>query len=203
MQLISLSDLENDFINPHDASSQINAWVVRTVMLMHAQVAAHCCLDALLSHGLRTLRIRAQMPEYGIQAALVLTMLLSRRWVVLLIHLPVLAYHVRTFALDAYKTDVTEIFRQLPRERRIRIIKLAIYMGGFVFIVYKCAFKLGAMPLQQGWLPRMGRKPAGADCAHRLIALLWHALTTFQHLHASCLAQRVPGATCDKSCTQK
>ena len=28
-QLISLSDLENDFINPHDASAQINAWVVR------------------------------------------------------------------------------------------------------------------------------------------------------------------------------
>ena len=82
------------------------------------------------------------MPEYGIQAALVLVMLLSRRWVVLLIHLPVLAYHVRTFALDAYKTDVTEIFRQLPRERRIRIIKLAIYMGGFVFIVYKCALQL-------------------------------------------------------------
>ena len=80
----------------------------------------------------------AQIPEYGIQAALVLIMLLSRRWVVLLIHLPILAYHVRTFALDAYKTDVTEIFRQLPRERRIRIIKLGIYMGGFVFIVYKC-----------------------------------------------------------------
>jgi len=87
-----------------------------------------------------------QIPEYGIQAALVLVMLLSRRWVVLLIHLPVLAYHVRTFALDAYKTDVTEIFRQLPRERRIRIIKLAIYMGGFVFIVYKCALQL--LPLR-------------------------------------------------------
>ena len=29
LQLISLSDLENDFINPHDASAQINAWVVR------------------------------------------------------------------------------------------------------------------------------------------------------------------------------
>lgn len=28
-QLIKLSDLENDFINPHDATSSINAWVVR------------------------------------------------------------------------------------------------------------------------------------------------------------------------------
>ena len=30
LQLISLSDLENDFINPHDASASVNALVVRT-----------------------------------------------------------------------------------------------------------------------------------------------------------------------------
>jgi hypothetical protein len=29
LQLIKLSDLENDFINPHDATNSINAWVVR------------------------------------------------------------------------------------------------------------------------------------------------------------------------------
>lgn len=28
LQLISLSDLENDFVNPHDASAAINYWVV-------------------------------------------------------------------------------------------------------------------------------------------------------------------------------
>lgn len=28
LQLISLSDLENDFVNPHDASAAINKWVV-------------------------------------------------------------------------------------------------------------------------------------------------------------------------------
>jgi hypothetical protein len=97
-----------------------------------------------------------QVPEYGIQAALVLAMLLSRKWVVLCIELPVLAYHVRTFALNDYKTDVTEIFRQLPRERRKRIIKLAIYMGGFVFIVYKCdsAGLPGPPPC---WYPHMQR----------------------------------------------
>ena len=30
LQLISLSDLENDFVNPHDASAAINRWVVST-----------------------------------------------------------------------------------------------------------------------------------------------------------------------------
>ena len=29
LQLIKISDLENDFINPHDATNSINAWVVR------------------------------------------------------------------------------------------------------------------------------------------------------------------------------
>ena len=29
LQLISLSDLENDFVNPHDASAALNKWVVR------------------------------------------------------------------------------------------------------------------------------------------------------------------------------
>ena len=28
LQLILCSDLENDFINPHDASNKLNAWVV-------------------------------------------------------------------------------------------------------------------------------------------------------------------------------
>ena len=28
MQLISLSDLENDFVNPHDASAALNKWTV-------------------------------------------------------------------------------------------------------------------------------------------------------------------------------
>ena len=29
LQLITLSDLENDFINPHDSSASLNQWVVR------------------------------------------------------------------------------------------------------------------------------------------------------------------------------
>ena len=141
-QLILLSDLENDFINPHDAAHNTNAWVVRFPPTPWARTVHVFAVNArLVPTGMTQLscdRCIVQMPEYGIQAALVLAMLLSGRWVVLCFHLPVLAYHVRTFALNDYKTDVTEIFRQLPRERRKRIIKLAVYMGGFVFIVYKC-----------------------------------------------------------------
>lgn len=34
LQLISLSDLENDFVNPHDASAAINKWVVSLLCSM-------------------------------------------------------------------------------------------------------------------------------------------------------------------------
>ena len=32
VQLISLSDLENDFVNPHDASAALNKWTVSTLL---------------------------------------------------------------------------------------------------------------------------------------------------------------------------
>ena len=52
-QLISLSDLENDFINPHDASAQINAWVVRNQLAFCANVhvAFAVLLAICLSHN--------------------------------------------------------------------------------------------------------------------------------------------------------
>jgi len=48
-QLISLSDLENDFINPHDASAQINAWVVRYDPNLPSRNDLHVAVDALLA----------------------------------------------------------------------------------------------------------------------------------------------------------
>ena len=32
VQLISLSDLENDFVNPHDASAALNKWTVSSLI---------------------------------------------------------------------------------------------------------------------------------------------------------------------------
>lgn len=43
LQLIKISDLENDFINPHDATNSINAWVVR----MH-RAQAEVLIDCLM-----------------------------------------------------------------------------------------------------------------------------------------------------------
>lgn len=81
----------------------------------------------------------AQVPEYAVHAALTALLLLSGKWAMAALNLPVLAFNARTLAMGQHTTDVTEIFRQLPRERRLRMFKLAAYMASFVFIVYRWA----------------------------------------------------------------
>ncbi|KAK9916157.1 hypothetical protein WJX75_009511 [Coccomyxa subellipsoidea] len=102
--LIILSDLENDFINPHDSSASLNTWV---------------------------------MPEYIAQGVLTAMLLLTGKWVSGLVMLTLLAWNVRTYLRDEHKVDVTEVFRQIPREKNIRIVKLVFYLLGFVYFIYR------------------------------------------------------------------
>lgn len=81
----------------------------------------------------------SQVPEYAIQAALTAVLLLSGKWIMAAVNIPVLAFNIHSLVRGQHKTDVTEIFRQLPRERRIRMYKLAAYMVSFIFIIYRCA----------------------------------------------------------------
>ena len=42
VQLISLSDLENDFVNPHDSSAALNKWVVSMLAFMALNARCSC-----------------------------------------------------------------------------------------------------------------------------------------------------------------
>ena len=42
--------------------------------------------------------------------------------------------------------DVTEVFRQIPREKNIRIAKLIFYLLGFVYFIYRCACPNSSIP---------------------------------------------------------
>ncbi|KAL0040353.1 hypothetical protein WJX77_004267 [Trebouxia sp. C0004] len=79
--LISLSDLENDFVNPHDSSAALNKWVVSTL----------ACI----------------------------------------------ALKARIYLQREHIVDVTEIFRQLPKQKMMRMIKLVIFLFSFVLIIYR------------------------------------------------------------------
>mmetsp|Transcript_41687 Transcript_41687/g.98906 ORF Transcript_41687/g.98906 Transcript_41687/m.98906 type:complete len:121 (-) Transcript_41687:616-978(-) len=85
--LICLSDLENDFINPHDSTTRINRWVV---------------------------------PEYLVQALLSCLLLLSGKWFTGLVQLAVLGFHLRSYFRNEHFADVTEIFKQLPLQKKHR-----------------------------------------------------------------------------------
>lgn len=102
--LIKLSDLENDFINPHDATNSINTWVY---------------------------------PEFGLQALITVLMLCTGRWLVGGLQLVVLAFNLRLVFLQQYRVDVTEVFRELGREKKIRMVKLVMYVLIFVIVIYK------------------------------------------------------------------
>jgi hypothetical protein len=78
-----------------------------------------------------------QMPEYIAQGVLTAMLLLTGKWVSGLVMLTLLAWNVRTYLRDEHKVDVTEVFRQIPREKNIRIVKLVFYLLGFVYFIYR------------------------------------------------------------------
>lgn len=103
-QAIKLSDLENDFINPHDASNTLNNVV---------------------------------LPEFGLQAFMTLFTLLSGRWCIAIPHLGMLVFNLREVFHSRHYVDVTEVFRDLDKQKIIRNIKLAVYVAVFIVCVYK------------------------------------------------------------------
>lgn len=123
-QLIQLSDLESDFINPHDAARNINWVVVSTVSRSTPEFAGGCCAWATLpcqAGAPRRLSVGSyrvhdplrsqvsvpwptccwlplplrQIPEYACQALLTALLLLSGRWAYGALHLVLLGYHVQ------------------------------------------------------------------------------------------------------------
>lgn len=66
-----------------------------------------------------------------------LLMLLTGRWFIGVLQLLVLAYNVREVKLQKHYVDVTEVFRDLPRQQTVRNIKLALYIFIFFIVVYR------------------------------------------------------------------
>lgn len=123
--LMQLADLENDYLNPHDAAATINRTVVRAAgwsgrpplaLNWLAAGRCQCCASEPQAAPLslpagqpacdaRSVNCRnaaahaapavLQLPEYGIQAAATALMLLSGNWMLGVLHLGLLAFHLR------------------------------------------------------------------------------------------------------------
>eukprot|EP00271_Cylindrocystis_brebissonii_P021388 TRINITY_DN7579_c0_g2_i2.p1 TRINITY_DN7579_c0_g2~~TRINITY_DN7579_c0_g2_i2.p1 ORF type:complete len:142 (+),score=30.84 TRINITY_DN7579_c0_g2_i2:440-865(+) len=101
--LICLSDLENDFINPHDSTLRINKFL---------------------------------LPEMVLQGSLTALYLVTGRWFMFLFNVPLLLFHLRLYLRKEYLVDVTEVFNQLPYEKKLRLVKLFFYLAFFVLVIY-------------------------------------------------------------------
>ncbi|XP_051132423.1 protein cornichon homolog 4-like isoform X2 [Andrographis paniculata] len=76
------------------------------------------------------------LPEFAIQATLCLLHLITWHWGMFLLCLPYLYYNVKLYTQKQHLVDVTEIFNQLPKEKKIRFFKLgyiAVFLALSIF----------------------------------------------------------------------
>ncbi|KAL2321626.1 hypothetical protein Fmac_026005 [Flemingia macrophylla] len=76
------------------------------------------------------------LPEYIIVGGLCLFYLITGHWIMSLLCAPYLYYNVRSYRQGNHLADVTEIFNQLPKEKKQRLFKL-FYL---VFILFLSLF---------------------------------------------------------------
>ncbi|CAI5472542.1 unnamed protein product [Closterium sp. Yama58-4] len=106
--LVTLSDLQHDYINPHDSAASINRFLLPD-MLAHAAVALLLLLFPPSLLGL----------------------------VLFALNVPLLLFHARCLLAGSYTVDVTEVFVQLPELRRLWQKKVALYCIMVLPVIYR------------------------------------------------------------------
>ena len=141
---MSLSDLENDFINPFVVRAQLGCSLKHSLRRGRAQAtAAAASLPVPPSNNPPSRANPAQAVEYGVQAVLALLLLLSGNWLCGAAHLGLLFYMVHLWAGNKVYVDTTDVFRQLPAQKHQRLVLLAAHVVLFMLVVYRCA---GGLP---------------------------------------------------------
>ncbi|CAN7075257.1 unnamed protein product [Brassica oleracea var. botrytis] len=103
-QVICLTDLEADHMNPFETSTCIN---------------------------------RLVLPEFLLQGSLCLLFLLTWHWFFFLVSLPVTCYHAMLYNKRRHLIDVTEVFRGIDFEKKLRFTKLGFYISLFILVVFR------------------------------------------------------------------
>ncbi|OIT07852.1 protein cornichon -like 4, partial [Nicotiana attenuata] len=79
---------------------------------------------------------RAVVPEFVLHGALCFLHLVTGHWLMFLICLPYLYYNIKVYADRSHLVDVTEIFNQLPWEKKIRLYKLGYLVILLAFSIF-------------------------------------------------------------------
>ncbi|KAL3814907.1 hypothetical protein ACJIZ3_016175 [Penstemon smallii] len=67
---------------------------------------------------------KAVLPEFVTQGVFCFLHLITGHWIMLLLCLPYTYYNVKSYTQRQHLVDVTEIFNQLPWEKKLRLYKL-------------------------------------------------------------------------------
>ena len=80
-----------------------------------------------------------QPVEYTVNGVLAVFLTISGKWISAAVQIVVCLWNLRMYLQRDHIVDVTEIFRQLPKQKMTRMIKLVIFLFAFVLIIYRYA----------------------------------------------------------------
>nr|GMD41724.1 protein cornichon homolog 1 isoform X2 [Ipomoea batatas]GMD46399.1 protein cornichon homolog 1 isoform X2 [Ipomoea batatas]GMD47933.1 protein cornichon homolog 1 isoform X2 [Ipomoea batatas] len=104
LQIVCLSDLEADYMNPYESSSRINNVILK---------------------------------EYVLQGVFCILFLVTGHWFLFLLTVLPTYYNVKKFLSRQHLIDVTEVFRAIDFEKKLRIAKLAFYLIFFIVVIVR------------------------------------------------------------------
>ncbi|KAL6539846.1 hypothetical protein OROHE_011617 [Orobanche hederae] len=73
--------------------------------------------------------------EYLLHGAFCILFLMTGHWVMFLLSLPPAYYNLKKYLARQHLIDVTEVFRVLNAEKKVRIVKLVFYIIFFALII--------------------------------------------------------------------
>ncbi|GER39905.1 cornichon family protein [Striga asiatica] len=73
--------------------------------------------------------------EYLLQGAFSILFLVTGHWIMFLLSLPPAYYNLKKYLARQHLIDVTEVFRVLNDEKKVRIVKLVFYIIFFVLTI--------------------------------------------------------------------
>ncbi|KAF2549093.1 hypothetical protein F2Q70_00023571 [Brassica cretica] len=80
---------------------------------------------------------RLILPEFILQGSLCVLFLITWHWVFFLVALPVTCYHAMLYKERRHLIDVTEVFRGISFEKKLRFTKLGFYIFLFIMVVFR------------------------------------------------------------------
>ncbi|KAL9265483.1 cornichon homolog 1-like protein [Drosera capensis] len=81
------------------------------------------------------------VPEFIVQGLVCVVFLICGRWIMFLLSLPLACYHLSLYLKREHLLDVTEIFRALSREKKLRFQKLGVYLFFFFITIVRELFR--------------------------------------------------------------